>query len=287
MTSIHAVVPPNLREAVKEAKCRGEDPPKEVQEKNTEVNKSSESQRPTQAESRSRSQITLPQRSLSNRAREDEACGSEDDEVDDATASKENDPSLSPSPVSPLPPSPRKSGLKKRPLSALPTPIDPDDLFDEEGGLGISASDRNIANNNKPSHVDESDGSRNGSGSRKSPKLSEGANGVNASGRIRSDDVDDCAAISPFFSDEMAQQQAQQSSSLTGLGTNKAATTTSYPEGKENMSEKDVSLSKSVERVTSLGAASSPSNSRKTSGANQPSGGSAKNGKPRVGLRRL
>ncbi|KAI9790538.1 MAG: hypothetical protein M1816_005045 [Peltula sp. TS41687] len=283
MTSIHAMVPQNLREAVMQAKRRGEEEP--AKGKNPEVKKPAGSQR----------QISLPQRPLStsqNREEEETQLSDDDDDDDEATASKENDPSLSPSPVSAFPPSPRKSGLKKRPLSTLPTPIDPDKLCDEDGGLGISASDRNIANNNynsKPSRMDN-DGETTSRGSRKSPKLSEAAKGVNASGRIRDDDVDDCTAIFAPSSDDMAivAPQAPQ------LGPTAVPV---YPDGKENMSgEKDLppsNISKpATDRVTSLGgaaASSSAASSRKTSGASQSSGGksSGKNGKARVGLRRL
>ena len=81
-------------------------------------------------------------------------------EENPATASKENDPSLSPSPVvnPPQPTSPRKnqnSILGKRPLSVLSVPSQPemvlvhdhDDEDDDDGFDGLSASERNIIAN--------------------------------------------------------------------------------------------------------------------------------------------
>jgi ubiquitin-conjugating enzyme E2 S len=74
-----------------------------------------------------------------------------------AASGKENDPSLSPTPVLPAPPSPRKNTLGKRPLSVISTsyPDDPDadmmvidsDSEEEEESVQVSPSDRNIAAN--------------------------------------------------------------------------------------------------------------------------------------------
>jgi len=102
-----------------------------------------------------------------------------DAEYDDpAIASKENDPSLSPSPVAPVPPSPRKSILGKRPLSVLATAFDPDTvMLDADGRVfdGMTASEKNIAANNddvaQPSPY---------STQRKSPKLSQWHTSVTA-----------------------------------------------------------------------------------------------------------
>ena len=63
-----------------------------------------------------------------------------DKDVDEASESKENDPSLSPSPV--LSSRPRRPELKKRPLSDLPMPTE-EEMW--EGGLSPSEKN-NIAN---------------------------------------------------------------------------------------------------------------------------------------------
>lgn len=152
---------------------------------------------------------TLPQPSVSShqthhiddriQVQEDPSSGEDDDE-DEADACKENNPSLSPLPVSPPRPppsamslfpngSPRRNVLGKRPLSTLPTPADPDSLVDvDDDGLSrrdadtMSPSEQNIANNKNPSVIefmnedrdggdDDEPGAANESGRRKVPKL--------------------------------------------------------------------------------------------------------------------
>jgi ubiquitin-conjugating enzyme E2 S len=103
MTSIHATVPKALTATVREAITRGEDKPKD------DIN-----------------------------IAEDES----EYEDDEALASKENDPSISPSPVSPTAPVQRNSVLGKRPLADLPIPVEP---LDDQ--LLVSASERNVIAN--------------------------------------------------------------------------------------------------------------------------------------------
>lgn len=66
-----------------------------------------------------------------------------DMDYDEASASKENDPSQSPSPV--MAQSPRRPALAKRPLSDLPTPPEPDS--EDDGATALSPSERNIVAN--------------------------------------------------------------------------------------------------------------------------------------------
>jgi ubiquitin-conjugating enzyme E2 S len=275
MTSIHAQIPAEMKAAVTEARRRGDEGNKDIPEKQPNrpagprttsssssvvMKKRAEPPRLTLTNSTSGSALTtVGVGTLSSRRRNglqpsvlthDEE---ESEEEDAATASKENNPSLSPSPVSPAPPSPQRNILGKRPLSALPTPIDPD-LTDEEADEDdlLSPSERNVANNltQTPQPSQQSNGP-----ARKSPKLSELCKGVNvnASGRIR-DDVQ-------IYED-----------SNTG-------------EGKENLGsggEKAHGMKKVVSG-TAPAVAPKPSAARKVSTA---SAGNGK-GKARAGLRRL
>lgn len=95
------------------------------------------------------SQPTLPE----NNGNDDAMVDSDNESV--ANSSKENDPSLSPTPVETPPLSPRKNALGKRPLSIISTsyPDDPDadlmavDSDSEEEPPQMSPSDRNITAN--------------------------------------------------------------------------------------------------------------------------------------------
>jgi ubiquitin-conjugating enzyme E2 S len=162
MTSIHAPIQPALQAAVKEAKYRGEDP------SSTPVDKDEPQNPRPRKQPRLRSNIpkkavrgvvpppvveptlpTLPE----NNDQDDAMNDSENESL--ADSSKENDPSLSPTPIIPAPPSPRKNTLGKRPLSVISTsyPDDPDadvmviDSDSEEESVQVSPSDRNIAAN--------------------------------------------------------------------------------------------------------------------------------------------
>ncbi|MCJ1233539.1 hypothetical protein MMC14_001497 [Varicellaria rhodocarpa] len=73
-----------------------------------------------------------------------------DSEDDEASASKENDPALSPTPVTAPLPNPRRPTLGKRPLSDLPTPVDTEANDDDEAPPILSPSEQNIANNAPP-----------------------------------------------------------------------------------------------------------------------------------------
>ena len=70
-------------------------------------------------------------------------CSDSDMDYDEPSASKENDPSQSPSPV--MAQSPRRPALAKRPLSDLPTPPEPDS--EDDGAIALSPSERNIVAN--------------------------------------------------------------------------------------------------------------------------------------------
>lgn len=146
MTSIHANIPTDLRAATLAAKARGEDPGTKTL--------GDTDQRPTlKGKAASSSSVVmkkLPQRMavipsppiLKPQIQNDDDSASEED--NEESASKENDPMLSPSPVPTQ--TPRKPTFEKRPLSDLPTPVEP-----EEGGhtetTCLSPPDQNIINN--------------------------------------------------------------------------------------------------------------------------------------------
>ena len=196
MTSIHALVPSELQQAVSEAQMRGEDAgaaviPEHEDSRSLRPRSKGRTQTVTmkkRSTRRSAIDAGAPSRSMStpqppnSTSETEEQTEHQDPETDDEP--KENDPSLSPSPVKFAPPSPRKNALGKRPLSVLTMPVETDLAATGEDdpdadGTGMSASEKNIAAN--------CSADADGSPQRKSPKLSIIEKGINASGRIRED----------------------------------------------------------------------------------------------------
>ena len=189
MTSIHAPIPKDLRNAVIEATRRGEE--------GSSVSRPDKEDRPVTSRSSSKtSAVIMKKKALPNvevgaRGQHGQSSAQKtfpgeaserDDEEDEA---KENDPSQFPTPLLRGPPSPQKNFFGKRPLSELPTPVDPEasDPLDSVIESGMTASEKNIsANTNRQISRDASEGPLN-----KSPKLVDSAQGVNACGRIRQD----------------------------------------------------------------------------------------------------
>jgi ubiquitin-conjugating enzyme E2 S len=292
MTSIHAQVPKDLKGAVMQAKRRGEDAGTVIreyeEEKRITVRKTVESSvvmkkpQPSPSGSSSRQQAVPPPLNTQPRHQADQENYSDESDTEE-NPSKENDPSLSPSPVSPAPPTVRKNILGKRPLSALPTPTDPDDsLYASGDDDALSANERNIAANASayPSRDQ-------GNGPRKSPKLAERLKGVNASGRIR-DDLNTGSSVVMPFADETAQVVAPAvvSQPLKQLES----------KGKENVTEASGSathvlavqgagVKKMVLIPGQLGRMEK--SGRTASGASTTSTASSKSGKAKAGLRRL
>ena len=168
MTSIHAPIPPELMNAVQEAKSRGDDtgPVAREREEDTQCQRPLKQQRIHGSTPRKMARRLSPSVHSSQAPRvhadasqpmsEDEHMGDSENE-DPASASKENNASLSPTPMQ-LAPSQRKNALGKRPLSvlAMPYPEDPDaDMMlvdsDPETEAEISpssnTSEQNIAAN--------------------------------------------------------------------------------------------------------------------------------------------
>ncbi|EAS31495.2 ubiquitin conjugating enzyme E2 [Coccidioides immitis RS] len=225
MTSIHAPVPPELKNLALEAKRRGEDPETNLDEiQNTKTSAPSQSRNRSSSSSvtmkkdvtshnapmpSSKLDIRLKRDSLQdqklNGGREEDS-----DEGDDlGSASKENDPSLSLSPVTFPPPSPWKSVLGKRPLSAL-TPPEPDEMVvindDEDGFNALSNSERNIAAN-----INYSDRGQRQTLRRKSPKIADPRN----SPIIPASPFQSTARLQPASETAHAKGRAEQQLSLS------------------------------------------------------------------------
>ncbi|PYH44388.1 putative ubiquitin conjugating enzyme E2 [Aspergillus saccharolyticus JOP 1030-1] len=268
-------------------------------------------------------------------------------------ASKENNPSLSPSPVRTFPPPAlRKNIHGKRPLSVLTLPLDMDDASptssaDLEGNASTpskpSASDRNIAanqtsssptssptssscyhteNDNEPKDKDQAPfhhQPRN-----KSPKLSipkHGASpltGVNASGRIRDDDLAPTSTVDlqifedPSSSSSSGDEEDRRRRSGDGkenpLSKDRLPSCANPPHGTSSKQYPPLSIlgpstTTTIPKTTST---STSSTSRRAVSASIPSGskplrsattgarkvsasaaGSGKKVKPRIGIRRL
>ena len=274
MTSIHAVVPRDLRDAAAMARRRGDE---------ASAAREDDDERPVAAGSTSSASSVVmkhPPPRLQPGAPDQTDDVDEDEQQDE---DQENDPSLSPSPVTIAPMSPRRNILGKRPLSALPTPVDPDaepdavdDYFDAQlngDTRSLSPSERNIANNTG-GNATISDVPR------KSPKLSERGTGVNASGRLR-EDGDDTGMMGVTVEDAAAQSKTTDT-------------------GKENVSEAGIPSVANARRalpavkppaaaiISNKAKRPSPATSASSSiGSAGGRSGSGASGRPRVGLRRL
>lgn len=145
MTSIHARIPSRMKDGVLEAKRRGEVVGSAARDERDE--------RPSiKTKSPSSSRVVMKRTQISNSGSSGvvasqqpmcEQCSDSDMDYDEASASKENDPSQSPFPV--MAQSPRRPTLAKRPLSDLPTPPEPDS--EDDGATALSPSERNIVAN--------------------------------------------------------------------------------------------------------------------------------------------
>ncbi|KAJ5743863.1 Ubiquitin-conjugating enzyme E2 [Penicillium manginii] len=198
MTSIHAPVPPDYATAVREAKYRGEDPdsiseeekkeerettahprPRKHPRLNTGTTMKSTRRAPTAPPLPTNQQSSHPSQPPTVLTPSQDENMSDSENEDPASASKENNPSLSPTPTRQnqtlTPPSPRKAP-GKRPLSVLSLQypdedaemmiIDTDDDQDHHNNHP-STSDQNITANTITHHPNTRSRSRS---PRKSPK---------------------------------------------------------------------------------------------------------------------
>ncbi|KGO67804.1 Ubiquitin-conjugating enzyme, E2 [Penicillium italicum] len=309
MTSIHAPIPPNLKDAVTDAKFRGEEAgatPKEKEEEDAAVIQRPRKQARTHAATTKKitrntatfeniSQPTNPSQSSSNPFTQPPPPMTDDvdSESDDpATASKENNPTLSPSPVHFAPPSPRKTALGKRPLSVLsiPYPEDSDtdmmliDSDNDNDTPAMTSNERNITANTR---------SRTSSPLRKTPKLSLLCGGVNASGRLRDE--------MPIFEDlpQLAMQDPLRRLSGDGKENRGSATARGLKEKREYHPIKTLNGSTPLSPAhaqlptPSVSSSSSSLSGSSTSGISKKKAMSGQHkrlavrAKPRIGIRRL
>ncbi|RMJ23125.1 ubiquitin conjugating enzyme e2 [Aspergillus sp. HF37] len=224
MSSIHAPVSDDLSSAAYEAKLRGEDAGSVIQEKShtslplsqkdtTATNMKAHSLRMKKKPAQTAEPGLNPEpeqqpveQQLGN-ITQDLSFSSDGEDTDNdendnnlATATKENDPSLFPSPVKLAPPSPRKNAHGKRPLSVLSLSPDPSAAMEPDHHHlhlhhatdtdTMTASEQNVAANDPPERHDSSP-------NRKSPKLSSSSSAAISKGardvRIFEDDAPDPA----------------------------------------------------------------------------------------------
>ncbi|KAE8373022.1 ubiquitin-conjugating enzyme/RWD-like protein [Aspergillus bertholletiae] len=295
MTFIHAPVPTELKSAAAEAKTKGEDAGTTIPEqeeprllrsrKGTRVQSVTMKKTAPKIEERSSSRslhhfngletenpVEEEQEEVHHEA---DSIMSDDESENLSNASKENDPSLSPSPVKFAPPTPRKYALGKRPLSVLTLPLDTDpftmDPYDSDLE-GMTASEKNIAANNYGGSPE-----RDFSPQKKSPKLSVRSKGVNSSGRIREEvqvfeDAPDMLELDRCHSGDGKENHGSMDG-LKGLGlASRKALSTFPPTSLTPHSQSALSGSKASKAVPGT---------RKVSGSNM------KKAKPRIGIRRL
>lgn len=266
MTSIHASIPSDLKEAALAAKRRGE-VPGDVTLKDTE-------QRPTlKGTSASRSSVVMkkpPQRIIGSQAailpsqpaQTEEDSLSEDDEK---AGSKENDPMLSPSPVPAC--IPRRPMMAKRPLSDLPIPTESDSDCQETSCT--TCSEQNVVNNIASAPASEVTGS-----SRKMAELAERSQSVKFTGLGLQDTGANAVVVFPAEGRtvDCAARPAKRVCS----------------EEKENAIEEPAPVRLSERPSPMVGPWSEPgiSAQRKASAPGALGAGSVR-GKPKIGLRRL
>ncbi|KAF3397836.1 hypothetical protein F1880_005832 [Penicillium rolfsii] len=292
MTSIHAPIQPALHAAVKEAKYRGDDP-KSIPMDQDELQNPRPRKQP-----RLRSNIpkktvrrlnppdnhlppavvetSLPTL-LENNEEDDPMHDSENESL--AASGKENDPSLSPTPVLPAPPSPRKITLGKRPLSVISTsyPDDPDadmmviDSESEEEAVQVSPSARNITANLIHSRQSPSP-------QRTAPKLAL-SKGNNTPFRLR----DDVQIYEDFPDRTRYHGKENRGSGLLGLKERPDMQATALGNGTNPLS---VGMNPQLPAPSISPRARHPSKVTKkvVGGARKPAGTKSK---PRIGVRRL
>ncbi|KAL4786066.1 ubiquitin-conjugating enzyme/RWD-like protein [Aspergillus varians] len=305
MTSIHAQTPDDMRDEVMEAKMRGEESGTTVPEqedtsrslrsrKGTRVQSVTMKKKPTRKDASGSqpqdSENSRPHHELPDQHHEFLQPPSDDENENFACSSKENDPSLSPSPVKLAPPlSPRKNAHGKRPLSVLAPSLDVETFSsmepeDMDTADVMTASERNIAANTSPTR-DIQD--RDPSPQRKSPKLSLLNRG--APKHLREDNI---ALDLKIYEDGPSESDSHRGS---GEGKENPYSSSSSLGPLKDL-EHDLVLSKSIqysERTHPLAALTSSSTShsnvlqKPVSGTRKVSGSGMKKAKPRLGIRRL
>ncbi len=266
MTSIHAAIPDELREAALAAQSRGEEPGAIV---------AGNIERRPKMKYKSMTSSIVVMKNLPNRLPSTQLTPSprqivqEHDptsEDDENSECKENDPMLSPSPVPAL--LQRRPTLAKRPLSDLPLPIEPHS--DSSHAPLLSPSEQNIANGSASTSSNTKAGS-----SRKGSQLAEENTSRNTNGR-RLQDVEINDKATQPLEDQIADDGPRPSKRVCS------------EEGKENASEghRYIRLPERPLPVINGMSRECLSTPRKASAPGSTNVGVVK-GKSRVGLRRL
>lgn len=254
MTSIHASIPAELRAAAKEARGRGDSTAEPCQDIASEDGLSRQKSATTSGAIMKRLPqcLVIPQTMPALQSDASPQTGT--DEEDESTASKENDPSLSPHPKPTE--SSRRSNHPKRPLSDLPCPLE------EEYGE-FSPSQQNIINNGAKA-----------SSAADVPKPLPGSQLMEKNQLVN------------FASRNSRDSESSTSSGMINT-TERPAKRICSDDTKENSGEDLVLPSIKKSSRSGHGAQKSASNPRKASALAAIGGSSVKPGKARVGLRRL
>lgn len=232
---------------------------------------------------------------------------SDDENENPACVSKENDPSLSPSPVKLAPPlSPRKNAHGKRPLSVLTTSMDIEPSFLEPEEMdttdGMTASERNIAANTTPTRSCDIQ-ERDSSPQRKSPKLSLLNRGLNNDVHwpLREDNSIGLD-LKIYEDDDSSGSDSHRPSSSSGDGKENPNSSFSLgPLKDQDLDPVALKTQQYSERAHPLAILTSSSNTphpyssgsssnllqKPVSGTRKVSGSGLKKAKPRIGIRRL
>ncbi|KAJ5182192.1 Ubiquitin-conjugating enzyme E2 [Penicillium cf. viridicatum] len=300
MTSIHAPIPPNFKDAVTEAKLRGEEAGTTLEEKEEDavIQRPRKQARTHAATSKktarnitgfeSTLQSSYPSQSSSNPFAQPPP--SMTDDVDSESDDPKTTQLFPPPPVYFAPPSPRKTALGKRPLSVLsihyPEDSDADmmliDSDNDNDAPAMTSNERNITANTR---------SRTSSPLRKTPKLSLLCGGVNASGRLRDE--------MPIFEDlpQLAMQDPLRRLSGDGKENRGSATARGLKEKREYQPMKTLNDSTPVSpahaQLPTPSLSSSSLSGSSNSGISKKRAMSglhkrlAVRAKPRIGIRRL
>ena len=267
MTSDQAQSPKPWRAEIKEAKIRSVEKP-EMQ--------TSSMNAPLRHKS-----LQARNLSVSTRATQNQDPETSDAECDEASDAKENDPSLSPKPVTVPSPNLRRPFLSKRPLSDLPTPLDTEadnNNNNDEPSAELSPSEQNIANNTPLLSSASPLVSDDPQGRAQPQKLVERGRSLKST---ISKNVSGLAISAPSESEEYDAKQSPTKRACSDEEKERVNDTIAVNTRKSA----SVSPSKPTAGIRT-GLRSAISNSKKASSANLPGNGSMK-GKPRTGLRRL
>ena len=267
MTSIHASIPLDLREAALTAKTRGEESdnmiPEDTQQRPALKCKAAGSSSVLVKKLPQRITSTQPSLlPLSTNQREEESASDEDE----TSGSKENDPILSPDPVPAQ--MPRRPMLTKRPLSDLPIPTDAES--ENIDAPYVSPFDQNVVNNKALTQAIAPVES-----SRKSPPTAERIQSIHSTGRGLQDTDANSLTVSPFM--EPAYNDISRPTKRIRS-----------EESKENIAEGlSLEMSSETSVLTASGQLKAVITAPRKDAASAAPGTSGMKGKSRAGLRRL